>query len=350
VEGFTDSVGTDDYSQKLSEQRSCSVRDYLSQNGIAGNLVTAQSPQIICARLCTYNPVILSILILSSCATIEAQSNNNGQHVTILLRNGGRYNGSVVASSPSQLTLAGDDNVRRTLDMRDVKSIEYNDWPATNQYQPYNDRQSIRQTETQSSQAHENHYHPQLSSNTRSSELRAGTQIAVRSEETIDSGRAVEGQGFAAEVVRDVLDSDGNVVIPRGSNAQIIIRSAAQGGGLSGSSDMALDLRTVSVDGRQYEIETVDLLERGKDGVGANKCTAKYVGGGAAIGALIGAIAGQGKGAAIGAGSGAAAGIAGELITKGGSIRLPPETILTFQLDRPLHISSSQAIRSRNVR
>jgi hypothetical protein len=42
VEGFTDSVGTDDYSQKLSEQRSCSVRDYLSQNGIAGNLVTAK--------------------------------------------------------------------------------------------------------------------------------------------------------------------------------------------------------------------------------------------------------------------------------------------------------------------
>jgi hypothetical protein len=296
-------------------------------------------------------PVILSILILSSRATIEAQSNNNGQHATILLRNGGRFNGSVVASSPSQLTLAGDDKVRRTLDMRDVKSIEYNDWPATNQYQSSNDRQSIRQTETQSSQVHENHYHPQSSSiNTRSSELRAGTQISVRSEETIDSGRAVEGQGFAAEVVRDVLDANGAVVIPRGSNAQIIIRSASRGGRFAGTSDMVLDLRSVSVDGRQYEIETVDLLERGKDGVGANKRTAKYAGGGAAIGALIGAIAGQGKGAAIGAGSGAAAGIAGELITKGGSIRLSPETILTFQLDRPLRISSSQAIRSRNVR
>jgi outer membrane protein OmpA-like peptidoglycan-associated protein len=42
VEGFTDSVGTDDYNQKLSEQRSGSVRDYLTQNGISTNLVTAK--------------------------------------------------------------------------------------------------------------------------------------------------------------------------------------------------------------------------------------------------------------------------------------------------------------------
>jgi outer membrane protein OmpA-like peptidoglycan-associated protein len=42
VEGFTDSVGSDDYNQKLSEQRSGSVRDYLTQNGIAGSLVTAK--------------------------------------------------------------------------------------------------------------------------------------------------------------------------------------------------------------------------------------------------------------------------------------------------------------------
>lgn len=42
VEGFTDSVGSDDYNQKLSEQRSGSVRDYLTQNGVATNLVTAK--------------------------------------------------------------------------------------------------------------------------------------------------------------------------------------------------------------------------------------------------------------------------------------------------------------------
>jgi hypothetical protein len=232
-----------------------------------------------------------------------------------------------------------------------VKSIEYNDGPVTRALQPAAARPSTRQVEVQQALVHEGHYHPQASSiNTRSNQLREGTQISVRSEETIDSGRAVEGQAFAAEITRDVLDADGAVVIPRGSNAQIIIRSAAKGGHFAGTSDMVLDLQSISVDGRRYEVETVDLVERGKDGVGANKRTAKYAGGGAAIGALIGAIAGQGKGAAIGAGSGAAAGVAGELLTKGGAIRLPPETLLSFQLDKPLHILSSQSIRSRNPR
>lgn len=289
----------------------------------------------------------LPFLILCSCAKTEAESANSGPHATVLLRNGGRYNGSIVASSPAQLTLVGEDNVRRSVEMADVKSIEYNDARGIQSRQPETARPAV----VQSSPVHDNHYHPPSSSvNTRSNELLAGTRISVRTEEVIDSGIAVEAQGFASEVTQDVLDRDGAVVIPRGSNAQIIIRSAAKGGRFAGTSDMVLDLRSVSIAGRQYEVETADLLQRGKDGLGANKRTAKYAGGGAAIGAIIGAIAGQGKGAAIGAGSGAAAGVAGELLTKGASIRLPAETVLTFQLDGPLRVSSTQAIRSRYSR
>jgi len=66
--------------------------------------------------------------------------------------------------------------------------------------------------------------------------------------------------------------------------------------------------------------------------------TAEYTGGGAAIGAIIGAIAGHGKGAAIGAGSGAAAGALTQIVTKGGSIKVPAETVLTFKLDKPLRV------------
>ena len=36
VEGHTDSVGGDDYNQTLSEQRGESVREYLTQQGMAG--------------------------------------------------------------------------------------------------------------------------------------------------------------------------------------------------------------------------------------------------------------------------------------------------------------------------
>jgi outer membrane protein OmpA-like peptidoglycan-associated protein len=42
VEGYTDSVGGDDYNQQLSEQRAGSVRDYLTHAGIPMNSVTAK--------------------------------------------------------------------------------------------------------------------------------------------------------------------------------------------------------------------------------------------------------------------------------------------------------------------
>ena len=42
VEGYTDSVGNDDYNQLLSEHRAESVRDYLTQAGIASDSVTAK--------------------------------------------------------------------------------------------------------------------------------------------------------------------------------------------------------------------------------------------------------------------------------------------------------------------
>jgi outer membrane protein OmpA-like peptidoglycan-associated protein len=42
VEGHTDNVGGDDYNQQLSEQRGTSVRDYLTQNGIAEASVTTK--------------------------------------------------------------------------------------------------------------------------------------------------------------------------------------------------------------------------------------------------------------------------------------------------------------------
>ncbi|MDT8066792.1 MAG: OmpA family protein [Terriglobia bacterium] len=42
VEGYTDSTGSDDFNQKLSEQRAEAVRDYLVQAGVAEAAVTAQ--------------------------------------------------------------------------------------------------------------------------------------------------------------------------------------------------------------------------------------------------------------------------------------------------------------------
>jgi len=42
IEGHTDAVGTDDYNQRLSEQRAEAVRDYFVQQGVTENTVTAR--------------------------------------------------------------------------------------------------------------------------------------------------------------------------------------------------------------------------------------------------------------------------------------------------------------------
>lgn len=42
VEGHTDSVGSDEYNQKLSEQRAASVRDYLVSQGLSSGMLTAK--------------------------------------------------------------------------------------------------------------------------------------------------------------------------------------------------------------------------------------------------------------------------------------------------------------------
>jgi outer membrane protein OmpA-like peptidoglycan-associated protein len=42
VEGHTDSIGSDDYNQQLSEARAEAVRDYLIQQGISAGQITAK--------------------------------------------------------------------------------------------------------------------------------------------------------------------------------------------------------------------------------------------------------------------------------------------------------------------
>src|SRR5207237_5759760 len=131
-------------------------------------------------------------------------------------------------------------------------------------------------------------------------ELPVGTEVSVRTNETIDSKKAAEGQTFSAEVSKDILDASGSAVIPRGSNAEVVIRSSSKGGRITGASDLVLDLRSITLDGRQYAIDTADIEKSGREGLGKNKRTAEYVGGGAIVGTIIGAIAGHGKGAASG--------------------------------------------------
>jgi hypothetical protein len=305
-----------------------------------------------------------AVMFLASC---DNQA-TTGPHATVLMRDGSSLAGMVTATSPSEITLSGDDKVTHTIPMTRVKSIEYDDasagqtaaaqtppadtsappaavapTSAANNTAPAAAPIPPRSAASRADDAeHEHHHHPtQAEIRTKTYVLPIGSRVPVRTEETIDSGTAAEGQTYAAEIADDVPDANGDTVVPRGANAQIIIRSATKGNRFHGQSDLVLDLQSISVGGKEYLVSTTDLQQKGRQGVGANKRTAELTGGGAALGAIIGAIAGGGKGAAIGAGAGAGAGVIGQVATKGGAIKVPAETMLTFQLDKPVQIISA---------
>jgi len=238
---------------------------------------------------------------------------------------------------------------KRTVLTKDIKSVEYTE-PATgykpattSNNQPRNSPNTMRQdarNEPATAPPREPRRHPDKTAiQSKTLEIPTGTEISVRNDEAVDSGKAAEGQTYAAEVTSDVRDANGGVVIPKGANAQLAIKSMSSGGRIKDASDLVLALRSISVDGQQYVVNATDIQKEGSQGIGVNKRTGEYVGGGAALGAVIGAIAGGGKGAAIGAASGAGAGAITQVLTKGNSIKIPAETLMTFKLNEPVRVT-----------
>jgi len=160
--------------------------------------------------------------------------------------------------------------------------------------------------------------------------IEAGTTINVRTIDAIDA-RDSDGRVFSGEIDQDVPSRSGNVAIPRGSRVDLNVKRVSD-------NEIALDLDSVTIAGQRYGIDTDDnvVTTERRDGLGGNERTGKYVGGGALLGAIIGAVTGGGKGAAIGAGAGAAAGAGAQVLTRGGHINVPAESLLTFRLAQSL--------------
>lgn len=155
--------------------------------------------------------------------------------------------------------------------------------------------------------------------------LPSGTEIKVRTDTVIPAKPATDSR-YSASVSQDVKDSSGNVLIPRGSRARLVAVPSDDG------KDVNLDLRSVTVNGKPYLLQAAGQSgSSAPGGLGANKRTGIYVGGGAAVGAILGALLGGGKGAAIGAVLGGAGG-AGTQVLTGKKKDLPAETELSYKL------------------
>lgn len=169
-----------------------------------------------------------------------------------------------------------------------------------------------------------------------SATIPSGTEITVRTDEAINAGaqNADTSRLYSGKVSKDVLDDNGNVLIPRGSPARLAA--------IRDNNGLSVDLQAVTIHGRRYTIESANAAAgSGKEGVGKNKRTGKYVGGGAVAGAVIGALAGGGKGAAIGAVAGGAAGAGAQTLTRGKKLNIPAETELRFRLEQSVTLRHS---------
>lgn len=156
----------------------------------------------------------------------------------------------------------------------------------------------------------------------------SGVEIKVRADQQITADTNNVGKTYPGTVAEPVADSSGNALVPKGARAELKT--------IKSGSKVAVDLDSVTVNGKKYKIEA-NAYKSGS--LGANKTTAKYAGGGALAGLLIGAIAGGGKGAAIGTLAGGAAGAGAQVLTAGKSINIPAETVLTFKTAQELQLT-----------
>jgi hypothetical protein len=130
----------------------------------------------------------------------------------------------------------------------------------------------------------------------RFTKLDPGTVIAVRTREPIDSTRA-DYRVYTGSVDQDVRSDNGRLAIPRGSNVELIVRSARD-------NDLILDLESVVIGDQRYAVQ----VDRTRIDSGS----------GDLIGDIVGSITGS--------------------EVRGRAVRLRPGTVLSFRLQRPLYV------------
>jgi len=139
-----------------------------------------------------------------------------------------------------------------------------------------------------------------------------GTSLVVRTRDTVRTSKAYRGTIYFASVAADVLDQSGEVLIPRESPVELVVRSLPYlGPGGVGMTLLTLDIDAVTVRDARYPVETDDHVP-GAGGIGVDRGAAKWIGG-----------------------NGEAA---GHTVTRGHGINVPAETLLAFQIQAPIRL------------
>jgi hypothetical protein len=132
----------------------------------------------------------------------------------------------------------------------------------------------------------------------------AGTIIRVRTTEPIAASRAAPGRVFPGIVAEDATDKHGIVIIPKDALAELAVRGVSR-------HELALGLASIRVAGKRFSVSASQEIigDAQKPGVGKNN-------------RMVGGFLEGGAGA--------------QTLTRGKSVHVPAESVLTFRLERPL--------------
>jgi hypothetical protein len=170
------------------------------------------------------------------------------------------------------------------------------------------------------------------------SSIGSGASVAVRLDSDFNSDNSTVGELLPATVVTP-LTSEGNVVVQRGSSAQLKVVKIDKSGKISGKSHVEFALVGLTAHGKLMRISG---SSKDVDGPSQGVRTAERTGIGGAAGAAIGALTGHlfhhaGAGAAAGAGAG---GATGALTSHPAPVKVSAETVLQFRLTKGIQTGS----------
>jgi hypothetical protein len=237
---------------------------------------------------------------------------------SLQLRNGSLIRGKFMGGTEDEISFQVGSSVQK-YSLTDITSLKFDsERGSSDPIQPQNPPSTTRET----------------AETPRYVSIPAGTRIAVRTIDGIDSTSSQVGDRFEASL-EEPLVADGNEVVGKGAQVFGRLASSKESGTFAGRSQLRLELTGLLANGRTVPLVTGEYEVTGKS---RGASTAKRTVGGAALGSIIGAMAGGGRGAAIGAGAGAGVGAGSEIVTKGDQVKVPSETLLEFTLQQAVLI------------
>jgi hypothetical protein len=164
----------------------------------------------------------------------------------------------------------------------------------------------------------------------------AGTQMAIRLDDTVASDSSRPEEAVRATLIEDLV-VHGVTAIPEGSAVGGTVTQAKRSGKVKGVAELAIRFDSVTPKGTEsrYRVRTGIVTRKAAT---THRKDALQIGAPAAGGAILGGLLGGKKGALIGTTVGGGAGTAVVLSTRGKEVRLPRGTHLVIKLMEPVTV------------